>query len=227
MGQVSCPLPRRRERGRDGANVCSEQIDVRPFNERALNDTQIRHQGFGDVPALASPLIVTEDDLQLDKVAESIDLVKMNTCLPDEKERSPFPHDTVDAERCGDLAKSIAKAAGLADAPREGPHAETLRQLRDRVRPMFAHTCEAVTSGDADAARQVMLTNDELKGAMADLLGAIAHDGALTPNAATVLTLTTRMIGRVASHLSNIASAVALPFDLVRSGPEAQAAPSA
>ena len=132
-----------------------------------------------------------------------------------------------DAERCGDLAKSIAKAAGLADAPREGPHAETLRQLRDRVRPMFAHTCEAVTSGDADAARQVMLTNDELKGAMADLLGAIAHDGALTPNAATVLTLTTRMIGRVASHLSNIASAVALPFDLVRSGPEAQAAPSA
>src|SRR5690606_39234623 len=53
-----------------------------------------------------------------------------------------------DAERCGDLAKSIAKAADLADAPRGGRHAEALRAIRDRVQALFPQARQAFLSAD-------------------------------------------------------------------------------
>ncbi len=42
-----------------------------------------------------------------------------------------------EAERIGDIAKSIVKAGRLAHKPRMGPHVEPLRDLRDRLRKMF------------------------------------------------------------------------------------------
>ena len=129
-----------------------------------------------------------------------------------------------DAERAGDLAKSLAKAAALASSPRQGEHVGVLRAIRDDVRAMFDGTCQAFSNSDTDAARGVMAANAGMKGRVADLLGAIAADTSLTPNEATVLALAARMIGRVASHLSNVASAVAMPFDQVRNAPLKKAA---
>ena len=129
-----------------------------------------------------------------------------------------------DAERSGDLSKSLAKTAALADSPREGEHVDTLRGIRADVRKMFGQTGKAFTKGDAKAARKVMKMNAEMKARVTELLGAIASDGTLTPNAATVLALSARLIGRMASHLSNVSSAVALPFDLVRRAPQKKAA---
>lgn len=129
-----------------------------------------------------------------------------------------------DAERSGDLSKSLAKTAALAEAPREGDHADALRAIRDDVRGMFEKAKKAFSKGDADAAHDVMRANQRMKGRVADLLEAIAADRSLTPNAATVFALSARMIGRMSSHLSNVASAVALPFDLVRNAPQAKAA---
>lgn len=121
-----------------------------------------------------------------------------------------------DAERSGDLSKSLAKTAALADAPRDGAHTETLRAIRDDVRKLFDKTKTAFSKGDENAAHDVLRANQRMKERVTGLLGAIAADRSLTPNAATVLALSARMIGRMASHLSNVASAVALPFDLVR-----------
>lgn len=129
-----------------------------------------------------------------------------------------------DAERSGDISKSLAKTASLADAPREGQHAEALRAIRDEVRGMFDKAKKAFSKGDSDAAHDVMRANQRMKVRVADLLGEIAADRSLTPNAATVYALSARMIGRTASHLSNVASAVALPFDLVRNAPQTKAA---
>lgn len=129
-----------------------------------------------------------------------------------------------DAERAGDLAKSLAKTAALAEAPRQGPHVHALRGLRDDVRAMFGVAREAFASGDAEGARRALAQNADLKRRTTALIGALASDAALTPNAATVLALSARMIGRAGSHLANVASLVALPFDEARNAGLAKAA---
>ncbi len=124
-----------------------------------------------------------------------------------------------DAERCGDLAKSIAKASELAATPRMGRHVEALRPIRDRVQSAFPRTRRAFVDGDRQAARTVMEEHDRTKTDVADFLRELASDADMSPNAAVVLAVGSRMIGRTSSHLSNIISAVALPFDQVRNSP--------
>jgi phosphate uptake regulator len=124
-----------------------------------------------------------------------------------------------DAERCGDLAKSIAKASELADAPRMGPHVDALRPVRDRVRDTFPRVRQAFASGDTEVARTVMEEHDATKAEIAGFLRDLASSDDATVNSAVVLGVSSRMVGRTSSHLSNIISAVALPFDQVRNAP--------
>lgn len=124
-----------------------------------------------------------------------------------------------DAERCGDIAKSIAKASDLATAPRMGPHVEALRPVRDRILATFPRVRAAFISGDSREARAVMEEHAQTKGEVADILRQIASASDVSTNLAVVLAVSTRLIGRTSSHLSNIISAVALPFDQVRNAP--------
>ncbi|HIG74077.1 MAG TPA: hypothetical protein EYQ24_05760 [Bacteroidetes bacterium] len=121
-----------------------------------------------------------------------------------------------DAERMGDLAKSIAKAAALADAPRMGRHTGKLADIRDTVQSLFPLVRETFVAGDGAGARRVMDLHEDVKEHVGELLEALASADDVTPNQALVLGIGARMIGRVSSHLSNIVSAVALPFDQVR-----------
>ncbi len=124
-----------------------------------------------------------------------------------------------DAERCGDLAKSLAKTADLAGHPRMGPHVEALRPIRDRVQATFPRVRAAFLSSDTEAARAVMEENDLTKALTGEYLQRLARADDLTPNLAVVLAVGSRMIGRTGSHLSNIISAVALPFEQIRRSP--------
>ncbi|MEO0558561.1 MAG: PhoU domain-containing protein [Bacteroidota bacterium] len=129
-----------------------------------------------------------------------------------------------DAERCGDLAKSIAKAADLAAAPGMGRQVERLSNLRDRVVSQYPRTITALRDGDAEAARSVMTAHDEMKGEIGAFLQDLAAADDLPLDTGVALTLSSQYVGRVSSHLSNIASAVAMPFDLVRNSPSAAVA---
>ena len=124
-----------------------------------------------------------------------------------------------DAERCGDLAKSLAKTADMAAHPRMGPHVEALRPLRDRVQATFPRVQAAFLSSDTEAARAVMEENDQTKAQTAAYLQRLAAAEDLSPNLAVVLAVSCRMIGRTGSHLSNIISSVALPFEQIRRSP--------
>ena len=73
--------------------------------------------------------------------------------------------------------------------------------------------------GDARAGRVVMDEHAETKRDVAGFLQTLAAADDVTTNEAVVLAVTSRMIGRTSSHLSNIVSAVALPFDQVRNSP--------
>ncbi|MDT0630805.1 PhoU domain-containing protein [Rubrivirga sp. S365] len=124
-----------------------------------------------------------------------------------------------DAERCGDLAKTLAKVSELADRPRMGRHVEALSVVRDRVQSAFPRARQAFTGGDSREARALMDEHAQTKDDVATFLREITSDPDLSPNAAAVLAMSARIIGRVSSHLSNIISAVALPFDQVRNAP--------
>ena len=124
-----------------------------------------------------------------------------------------------DAERCGDLAKTLAKVSELAEKPRMGRHAQALRAIRDRVQEAFPRARRAFVDGDAAEARALMDEHARTKEDVAALIRALTSDSDLSPNASAVLAMSARIVGRVSSHLSNIISAVALPFDQVRNAP--------
>lgn len=125
-----------------------------------------------------------------------------------------------DAERLGDLAKSLAETAELAQAPRMGERAARLRATRDHVAAMFETTRRAFLDGDEAGARAVMEESRTAKEQVATFIKRLAASDDVSANEALVLGLAARFIGRTSSHLSNIASSVALPFDQIRSNDE-------
>jgi phosphate uptake regulator len=121
-----------------------------------------------------------------------------------------------DAERIGDLGKSIAKVADMAHKNRLGPHVVAIREIRDMVDAQFPMLKAGFVDNDENKARAVMSANIGIKAKTTEVLNALANDASLSPNESVVLALLARMIGRVASHLSNVASSVAMPFDQIR-----------
>ena len=124
-----------------------------------------------------------------------------------------------EAERLGDLCKTLAETSNMAHKVRVGPNVAPLRILRDRVVTMFEQTRSCFAEEDLQLARAVMEHNAIMKTQSADYLKALAHTMEVSANEAVLYSLAARMIGRTASHLSNIASSIALPFDQLRRAP--------
>lgn len=121
-----------------------------------------------------------------------------------------------EAERLGDLGKSLAQASTLADKPRLSPHAEPLRALRDRILRLFADAREGFVEEGATAAQRLEDEHRDIKTVVAEYLEAIAHADDISSNEAVVYGISARMMGRVVSHLANIVSATLVPFDQLR-----------
>ncbi len=121
-----------------------------------------------------------------------------------------------EAERVGDLAKSLSAAATLADSPRLSPHVEPLRGLRDRLLRLVDATRKGFVQGDARAARSVTEEHQEIKKMVAVYLETLAHANDVSSNEAVVFAISVRMMARISSHLSNIVSSTLVPFDQIR-----------
>ncbi len=124
-----------------------------------------------------------------------------------------------DAERIGDLAKSIGEVAQLADGRRHGEHVGVLQDLRDRLVQVFRLTRDSFADADDEQARLAMERSSQIKQELTEFLRRVSEDDSLSPNTAVVLAVGSRMFSRVSSHLSNIASSVAMPFDQIRRPP--------
>ena len=125
-----------------------------------------------------------------------------------------------EAERLGDLAKSLAQAASLADKPRLSLHVGPLRDLRDRLLRIVQEAREGFVEEGERAAQRVDDEHRAIKVFVADYLQTLARADDLTANEAVVYAISARMMGRVASHLSNIVSATLVPFDQIRRSSE-------
>ncbi|MDH3744362.1 MAG: hypothetical protein OES47_04590 [Acidobacteriota bacterium] len=124
-----------------------------------------------------------------------------------------------DAERIGDFARGLAEVVALAKSRREGPFADELRGLADRIRPLFERCEKAFREDDVDHARQVVAAHREIKADLIRYTRKVA-DSDLSADMAVVYGSAARVLRRVSAHLSNIASSVVQPFDRIRHGDE-------
>lgn len=203
-----------------------------PLIEQAFNDVQVMLQGGQEMFSAATACLLDNEILDVDLSALDQEVNRREQDL----RRAVLEHLTIDpnrellfslklisivheAERIGDLAKSLAKAAALAKRPRFGRHVEPLRVMRDQILEMFDASRQGFVEGDVAAARALMQVHEGLKGDVTAYLTALADAEDLTPNEAVVYALAARLLSRVSSHLANIASTVATSFDRIRRAP--------
>jgi phosphate uptake regulator len=197
---------------------------------KALTDVQqmlvLGHQMFG----AATGTLLDNEILDLDLTAQD----ERVNALEEAVRRSVLEHLTVDperelvlslklssvvneAERIGDLAKSLARNASLASRPRRGPLVERTRLLRSRVEQGFEDTIASFAARDSARALAVIDRHASIKAEAAAILRALAASD-VSANEATTLALSVHMISRVSSHLSNIASAMTGSYEMLRRG---------
>ncbi len=121
-----------------------------------------------------------------------------------------------EAERIGDLAKSLAETAALASEPRTGEVVDPLRNARDRIVDMLSRVRSSLAAGDDREAVLLMSEHVDVKERLSVYVSKLAVSDGLGSNQAMILALAARMLSRVSSHLANIASTVASPFDKIR-----------
>jgi phosphate uptake regulator len=133
-----------------------------------------------------------------------------------------------DGERIGDWVKHIGALAQLTEKPLLGPRLSTLRSAGEQITKMFDKTYKGFVDGDVKSAREVMVDSTAVKSDLRVFIEDVASADDLSVNAAVVLSSAALMMGRVSSHLSNIASSVVLPYERIR-GPvdEVGSSPSA
>ena len=200
-----------------------------PLVDQAFCDVKAMLENGHEMFATATAFLLDNEILDVD--LKALDN-KINHCEQSLR-RAVLEHLTIDpnrelifslklisivheAERIGDLAKSLAKVGDLARKPRMGPVVTPLRDIRNRILTMFTYGREGFISGDVSAARRLMKDHEQIKEDIADYLQMLAQRDDLTVNEGVVYALAARMISRVSSHLANIASTVASPFDMIR-----------
>jgi Na+/phosphate symporter len=120
-----------------------------------------------------------------------------------------------DAERIGDFARGLVELVRLARSPRQGPFADELRQIADRLRPLFGICERAFRLADVNEARRVIIAHRELRRALKHYRNRVAASD-LSADMAVVYSGAAQILRRVGAHLGNIASTVVQPYDRIR-----------
>ena len=122
-----------------------------------------------------------------------------------------------DVERIGDYSKSLIELQDVGFELEEGSaHRNEARELHATIVPLFDQTLTALRESDADVARLVMNTHEEIKERTDQLLAAAVKGGG-QGTGAMLYPLALRFLRRVSAHLSNIASSVGNPVDQISS----------
>jgi phosphate transport system protein len=120
-----------------------------------------------------------------------------------------------DAERIGDFARGLVELVKMAQGPRQGPFADELRQIANRLRPLFDVCERAFRLADVREARRVIVAHRELRRALKDYRNRVAASD-LSADMAVVYSGAAQILRRVGAHLGNIASTVVQPYDRIR-----------
>jgi len=160
---------------------------------------------------------VIRDEPQINKMEMEIDGVATRLLAL----RQPVARDlrfltaalkiNTDLERMGDLANHIAeRSLSLMHHPLVKPMTD-IPKMASLVQSMLLKCLEAFVKGDADLARSVLLSDDDVDrlrdGLYSELMGAMQHDPGIVP-AAVDLIFVARNLERIGDHTTNIAEDV-------------------
>jgi len=203
-----------------------------PLIQQCLTDMQVMLEIAEEIFTAATAYALDNQTLKIDLKARDEEInnreVGIRGRLQEHFHQDPKQDITIglilmsivqDAERAGDLGKSIAKMADLAHRNRIGVRVQELRNIRDLIAKMFPQMKQGFIGKDAWVARVVMDQNINIKSLTTQFMRNLANDTDISVNEAVVLAALARMISRVSAHLSNIMSSVVMPFDQIRRAP--------
>ena len=203
-----------------------------PLVEQAFKDVQDMLENGHRMFAASTAFVLDNEILDLDLSAvdekinereQSLRRLVLEHLTIDPKREMVFSLKLLsvvhEAERIGDLAKSLEKTGRLAKKPRMGEHVQPLRDMRDRILHMFDRAREGFVESEQEAARELMMEHERMKDDVTEYLNGLAKRDDLTANEGIVYAMSARLMSRVSSHLSNIASTVVSPFDQISRAP--------
>lgn len=120
-----------------------------------------------------------------------------------------------DCERIGDFARGLGELVALTGGRREGAFRDRLKVASARLLPLFEQTRRAFLKDDRELAQSVVEEAAEVKAEYQQILVDVAKSD-LAADQAVVYSSAARILGRVASHLSNVCSTVVQPYDRIR-----------
>ncbi|MGA1198767.1 MAG: PhoU domain-containing protein [Candidatus Latescibacterota bacterium] len=120
-----------------------------------------------------------------------------------------------DAERIGDYNKSLLYLAQWrTDSFLQHAQVQVCTEIRNIIEPMFGQALKAIQEGDAEEARKVMNQNRVIKAKTHKIQEALMQNmGGGRED--VVCSSCAQYLRRISAHLSNIASSIANPFDLL------------
>ncbi|MBT3601839.1 MAG: hypothetical protein HOE48_17760 [Candidatus Latescibacteria bacterium] len=120
-----------------------------------------------------------------------------------------------DAERIGDYNKSLLYLSKWrTDTFSQHAQVQACGHVRDMISPMFEQALKAIQEGDAEEARSVMAQSSTVKDKTQEIQDALLQQ-AKGGCEDVVCSSCAQYLRRISAHLSNIASSVANPFDLL------------
>ncbi len=127
-----------------------------------------------------------------------------------------------DAERIGDYCKNLLQTYDMLKNKKKFGEKHKfynpIKEIALKIVPLIDNTLEAFKESDILLAKDVMDEAYEIGKKSEEIIRNIA-DSKLTANEAVVLTLITRFIKRISSHLSNISSSVIYPVHKIDFSP--------
>jgi phosphate transport system protein len=124
----------------------------------------------------------------------------------------------IDVERIGDYTKNIEDLAKRHPKRlKVGKYDDIIAQLEKEVKSKFESVIAAFTEYDIESAREVMGDHRSINKQCDQILNELVSDPTceIPSNALVALALFVRYLKRISSHLTNIVSSVANPFDMI------------
>jgi len=180
----------------------------------------VRTLRYSDTAAIR--IDIREKDQQINKYQQEIRRKMLShLAIAETKELSTalvLISIVIDVERIGDYTKNIEDLAiRHPKRLKVGKYEEIIEQLEKEVKSKFETVIASFTEYDIESAREVMSEHRSINKQCDQILNELVLDPTceIPSNALVVLALFVRYLKRISSHLTNIVSSVANPFDMI------------
>jgi phosphate transport system protein len=195
------------------AELAALHRDVVAMGELAVAQVRAALDVFERHDATVAALVVAADEqldnLDADIERRSVRFIALRQPMADDLRRPIVAMKTaMQLERCGDLAKNIAKRVGRMDGRPGEPQARAVSELGALVAARLAAVVAAVRDADAQGAYDVWARDTDIdekhEGVLREVVSCMTRDPAQV-GVCTHLLFITKNLERIGDHATNIA----------------------